>query len=231
MTIKIHSQITGSVFIRSFDAGIMETLGAEADPNAVEIIGSGALAQTVPNPCYTMLVNGQNVRVYFSQPEQIFKKKIFPFITINRDDMSPAMGRWMSVGQLEYKSPTGVQVVLPNGVSGYSGATSKIQAFPYDIIYTISIWDRYESSVQAILMQVLKALPPIGRVIVYDSLDLERSYEYYTEGGIVNLQEVIDAATRARGYAITIRVEGELDLADPFVSSAVTGFDVSINRK
>lgn len=231
MPIKVHNQLTGQVFIRNFDAGVMATLGAEADPNATEVIGTGALAQTVPSPCYKLDVNGKLVNVYFSQPEPIFKKKIFPFITINRDDMTPNLARWMSVGQLEHRVTNGVQVVLPNGVTGYSEYSYKPQAYPYDIVYTISVWDRYEAPVQEMLRTVLKAIPPVGRFIVYDSLNLERSYEYYTEGGIVNLQEVVDPATRARGYAFTIRVEGELDLVDPTVSSAVTGVDVNIFRK
>lgn len=227
MAIKVWDQITGNVFIRNFDQGIVETLGAEADPNAFHMVNG----QKIPDPCYKLDVDGKEISVYFSQPEPVFQKKVFPFITINRDDMTPAMSRWHGPGQLEHKVGASGVVVLPNGVSGYASSSMKYQAYPYDITYTISVWDRYESTVQTILAKVLRALPPIGRILVKDSLNLLRTYEYYSEGSIANLQEVIDAATRARGYAITIRIEAELDLLDSITTNAVTGIDLSLYVK
>jgi len=220
--IKIWDKKTGSVFLRNFDEGIMSTLGATPDPMSSN------------DPCYGVTVpfasGAANVPVYFSQPESLFKKMVFPFITINRDDVTLAMHRWMGVGQLEYRAGvSGTQMVI-GGVSGFSEYEMKPQAFPHDITYTISMWDRYESSVQAILQKVLKAVYPVGRLIVYDSLKLIRSYEYYWEGSIANLQEIIDPVTRARGYALTIRVEAELDLVDPYTSGSVSGTDLSMNR-
>lgn len=224
MSIKVWDQTTGDVFLRNFDQGVIETLGAENDPNAFVMVNG----QRIPDPCFKLDVNGTEVPVYFSQPEPVFKKKVFPFITVNRDDVTPVMSRWHGPGQLEHKVGASGVVVLPNGVSGYGSSSLKFQAYPYDISYTISCWDRYEASVQPILAKVLRALPPIGRIMVKDSLNLSRSYEYYSEGSIANLQEVIDAATRARGYAITIRVEAELDLLDRITTNAVTGIDLSL---
>jgi hypothetical protein len=223
LSIPVWSQITGNVFIRDFDEGIINTLGAVADPNAFNIVNG----QKIPDPCFKL----DEVPVYFSQPEPVFQKKVFPFITINRDDMAPAMMRWHGPAQLEHKVGTSGVVILPNGTSGYASSSMKYQAYPYDITYTISIWDRYEATVQTILAKVLRALPPIGRIIVKDSLNLSRSYEYYSEGSIANLQEVIDPVTRARGYAITLRVEAELDLLDSITTNAVTGIDLSLHVK
>lgn len=222
MAIKIWDKVTGDVFIRNFDAGVLETLGAVPDTS------------NISDPCYSLNVNFPDgvhkVPVYFSQPEPIFKKMIFPFITVNRDDIALAMHRWMGVGQLEYRAGVSGTQMMINGVSGFSEYVSKPQAFPHDITYTISCWDRYEATVQTILLKLLKAVYPVGRLIVYDSLGLRRSYEYYWEGSIVNLQELIDPVTRARGYALTIRVEGELDLASSIQSSSVSGFDFYTNR-
>jgi hypothetical protein len=227
LSIPVWDQITGNVFIRNFDQGIMDTLGATADPNAFNIVNG----QKIPDPCYKLDVNGQEVSVYFSQPEPVFQKKLFPFITVNRDDMSPAMSRWHGPGQLEHKVGVSGVVVLPNGTSGYAASSMKYQAYPYDITYTISVWDRYEVTAQTILSKVLRALPPIGRILVKDSLNLLRTYEYYSEGGIANLQEVIDPVTRARGYAITLRIEAELDLLESITGNAVTGLDLSLHVK
>ena len=220
-----YDQQTGDVFLRNFDEGIFLTLGAEADPSAFVWVNN----QKVPDPCYKFIVGDQAVPIYFSQPEPVFRKKVFPFITVNRDDVSPVMHRWHGPEQLEHR--VGVSgVSLANGVSGFLAYENKPQAYPYDITYTISVWDRYESTLHPILAAVLRALPPIGKIFVKDSLNLLRTYEYYSEGNIANLQEVIDAATRARGYAITIRVEAEIDLAERVTTNTVTGYDIALRR-
>jgi hypothetical protein len=219
--IRIFNQRTGNVFLRNFDEGVFATLGATPDPTSV------------PDPCYTLPISFGNamkkVPVYFTQPEQIFKKMIYPFITVHRDEVSVAMHRWMGVGQLEYRAGvSGTQMVI-GGVSGFAQYESKPQAIPHDITYTVSVWDRYEASAQMILQNVLKAMHPIGRLMVYDSLNLQRSYEYYWEGSIASLQELIDPVTRVRGYALSLRVEGELDLTQPVSTDAVTGMNLYLN--
>lgn len=222
MAIPIHPTKTGSVFIRNFDSGVFATLGAVPDPtNPIE-------------PCYTLEVQQGTstikVPVFFSQPEPIFQKKVFPFVTVFREDIALAMHRWMGVGQLEYRAGvSGTQTVL-NGVTGFGAYERKVQAMPHDITYTISVWDRYEGTTHQMLRKVLQQLHPIGRLIVYDDLSQRRSYEYYWEGSIVTLQEVIDPVTRARGYALTIRVEGELDLSDPYTLDSVSGVELNISR-
>lgn len=197
----------------------------------------GAIAMADPeHPCYSLAVpfpdgSVQNISVYFAQPEQIFKRKVYPFITISRE-FEPAMGRWMNVEQLEYKigvAGTGVKI---NGVSGFGTMTSKIQAFPYDFTYTISCYHRYENLVQPILAKLLKLWPPLGKLFVIDSLGLLRTYEAYMESPIVNLQEMLDSVSRLRGYALTVRVEGEIDLIDtPITLDTVTGIDLNIYRQ
>lgn len=222
MTIPIWDKITGNVFVTNFDQAMFSGLGAVPD------------VSSPTDPCYklSVVIGSETVKipVYFSQPEPIFQKKIFPFITIFREDITPAMHRWMGVGQLEYRAGvSGTSIILNSGVSGYTQYQSKPQAYPFDITYTISVWDRYERTALTILQKVLKAYPPVGRLIVYDSLNLRRSYEYYLEGAIANLQEVIDPVTRARGYAITIRVEAELDLEEFYTSDSVSGVSLAIH--
>lgn len=223
MAIPVWDQPTGTVDVRAFDQGIPYSMGARAmvDPDF---------------PCYSLAVpfpdgTTQNINVYFAQPEQIFKKKTYPFITISRE-FEPVMSRWMNVGQLEYKIPVAGTGLIVNGVSGYGTMTSKIQAFPYDFTYTISCYHRYENLVQPILAKLLKLWPPLGKLFVIDSLGLLRTYEAYMESPIANLSELLDSVTRLRGYGLTVRVEGELDLIDsPYTLDTVTGVQLNIHRQ
>lgn len=221
MAIQVWNQRTGLVTVRNFDQGIIDTMGAAPGPvppgpsqsRTCSILG-------VPYPDGST----KSVNVYFSQPEPIYRLKLFPFVTVNREDISPALNRWMNVGQLDYRTGvSGTQMVI-NGVSGFSQYEAKYQAQPFDITYTITMMDRYEVGAQAILSKMLRAFPPIGRLIVFDSLGLNRTYDAYVEGSVTNLQDLTDPVNRVRGYAMTIRVEAELDVADPYTTDAVSGF-------
>lgn len=222
MAMGIWPKITGIVGLRDFDRGVIRTMD-----------GTGFVDDDTP--CFSVAVpypdgSVRNVPVYFAQPETIFRKKHFPFITVNRDNISLAMHRWMNVGQLEYRAGVSGTQMMINGVSGFSNYQAKQQAWPYDFTYTISAFDRYENGVQPILLYLLKHFPPLGKLFVIDSLGLPRTYEAYLEGDIANLQELTDPVNRSRGYALTIRVEGELDLADPYTTSSVSGIDLYLHR-
>lgn len=228
MTIPVWPDLTGQVFLRNFDQGMVDTIGAITDPTNPP--GDPRFILTVPG------ATDQTVKVYFAKPEAIFRKKVYPFITIDREEFTPALHRWMGVGQLEYRTGvSGTQIFVQTsrdgtGVSGFGQYQTKPQAIPYDIVYTVTCFDRYEGPAQAMLLKLLKVFPPVGKVFVSDSLGLNRTYEAYQEGAIANLKEVIDPVTRFIGYAITVRVEGELDLADPSVGNTVTGFGLNLHR-
>lgn len=236
MAIKVHPSQTGEVGIRNFDIGIMDTLGASPDTDG--LFADKDFKKNISNfnandYCFKLVVpsvsNGA-VPVYFAQPDTPYRAKYFPLITISRDDIVPNLQRWMNVGQLEYRAGIPQSYVVINGVSGYTQYVSKQQAMPYDFFYTISVYDRYERSVQTVLLKVLQSFPPIGKLFVKDSLGLQRTYEVYQEGGVSPLNEIVDAAQRIRGYSITIRVEGEIDLIAPVDKQAVTGFDLNMIR-
>lgn len=213
----------GLVSIRDFDLGLVSTLGAVTD----------LTDKTAPS--YVLDMSGadatQRVKIFFAQPEQIFRMKIYPFITINRDEISPALNRYMGVEQKDYRIGVSNAQITAHGKSGYAQFENKLSAQPFDITYTLSCFDRYEGSAQAILNRLLRIFPPIGKLNVIDSLQVARTYDCYFEGGVVNLQEAVDPVTRVRGYAISLRVEAELDLADPFVTNAVTDFGIGFRLK
>lgn len=225
----------GSVGVREFDLGVVQTMGCIpdlTDRNAPCYVlpepGESSLSQS----CSTTASSeaAQRVKVFFSQPEQIFRLKIYPFITINRDEMTPSTTRYMGVEQMDYRKGVSGTQATAFGKQGFTEYENKLSAQPYDFVYTISIFDRYEAGAQAILHRVLKLFPPIGRLNVIDSLGVSRSYDAYMEGGVVSLQEAIDPVTRVRGYAITLRVEGEIDLTEPYTTGAVTDFGINLNR-
>lgn len=222
MAIPVYNKQTGEVWIRDFDIGIFNAIGASVD------------LSNDCDPTYALNVVGASetkVPVFFNQPEMIYKKRHAPSILVQRDDFTPALQRWMGVGQLEYSAGvSGTEYVMTNGVSGYLQWVRKPQAMPYDFIYTITCFDKTERNVQTIVRQVLKSLPPVGKIFVTDSLGLLRSYEARSEGPIPSPREISDAVNRFVSYTISVRVDGEIDLTDPVYTGAATGISLRLNR-
>lgn len=235
MAIPIWNKKTGLVFLDHFDTGVVRTLGG------VETQSISSLKDTTKadyHQCFWMTIDLGNgvfdkIPMYFGSPDAGFKEQKFPFISINRDDAAPNMLRYMGVQQLEYRAGvSGTEFYsTQRGLSGFLDYENKYQAMPYDMVYTISAWaGPSEINAIKIIRQVLRAFPPVGRLVVYDSIGVKRTYEVYTEGGLIPLTEVSDPVTRIRGYGITIRVEGELDLVDPYLSQAVSGIILDVKR-
>ena len=223
----------GSVTIRDFDQGVVETLGAEILPEL-----------PIPdNQRYWLKLNGVDpppwkpgVLVTFSFPESEFKSYVVPLVLIRRDDISPAMERWASVGHIAYRAPAKsanlVQLppTLPANLAnaeGYDKIEERQVAMPYDISYTISIMAHYRGAlgnrgmVNQIMQHVLRRFPPYGRVFVRDDLGDIREYEAFMEGTSV-LDEHPEVAERIIGFGVTIRVEAALDLSEPRTVKTVT---------
>jgi hypothetical protein len=224
MTIPIWNSQTGQVWIRDFDYGILNGIGASLDTTCSD----------QQKPTFAINIAGpteSKVPVFFNDPEQIYKHRHAPSILIQRDDFTPALNRWMGVGQLEYRAAVyGSGGVLINGTSGFAQYVSKPQAMPYDFVYTITCFDNYEGNVQFLVKQVLKSFPPIGKIWVTDSLGLLRSYESRSEGPIPSPRENIDPVNRFVSYTISVKVDGEIDLTDPIVADAVSGFSLNLHR-
>ncbi len=69
---------------------------------------------------------------------------------------------------------------------------------------------------------VLRIYQPYSRVLVTDSVGDCRDYAAFMES-ISHLDEVPEVTDRVLGFAVTLRVEAELDLNDPRVHKAVLG--------
>lgn len=202
-TATIDSKRTGSVFLKDFDRGIVETLGATVTGNDyfLDIVGVG------------------NVRVIWANPEQVFQDFVMPAIVIRRDDISPALGRLM-LGALQYSQGVS-QAITVGGVGGFTHKETKPQAYPFDISYTVQSFARLQNQAVRMLSYVLRVYPPYCRVRVVDSVGDERTYQGYMES-IADLDEVTDAVEKMSAFSVSLRVEAELDLIDPVVETLVT---------
>ncbi len=214
----------GEVQLYDFDLGVVTTLGAieQDDPKKGPI---GYFIPEVPNVCPPDGLPG--IPVVFAYPEDVLKDFKEPIITVRRDDLSPAMDRWTFSGT-QYNGP-GVGAI-PSTVTrgsqtklGWDRTEGRRQAHPYDITYTISIKARFRgakgnrSSANALFQHVMQTYPAYTMVKVYDSLGDFRTYEAFNEG-ITSLDSIGEVQERELGFAITLRVEAELDLVPAYTT-------------
>lgn len=223
---------TGTVGIRDFDLGVVKTLGAEeyTDPS---VGPTGTFIPEVPGVCPPDGMPG--VPVVFAFPEDVITNYKQPVIVVRRDDISPANERWHPSG-LQYRAPGAgaVPFVVTVGSwskSGFDRMESLPQAIPFDITYTITVKGRYRgggtsggksnrAGVDALFNYALRIFPPYGYIKVVDSIGDFRGYDAFNEG-ISNLDSTGDIQEREIGYAMSIRVEAELDLKDPITLKTV----------
>lgn len=219
---------TGSVGLRNFDEGVVETL-------LPELISDNYYLTKVPS--VHPPPGSPGIPIVFSHPEDLFERYKLPVVVIRRDDLSPALGRWHP-GTVTYKAPSvyaePIEVTLSNTeqtvLRGYSRYEVQQQAVPFDITYTITILARHRgygkgspgvtgagsprNQVNQLLDYVMRIYQPYGQVIVRDSLGDARSYSAFMES-TSHLDEVAEVTERVIGFALTLRVEAELDLRDP----------------
>jgi hypothetical protein len=223
---------TGEVFIRNYDEGLVKTIGGVLGTDSN---GSQGYLINIPGIC--MPDGTSNVPIIFEYPDQTTTKKVIPAIYISGGDATPAMNRWMSVGQKEYRIwVTGVDVITGIGedgstVTGYSMVESKVQDMPFDITYTITIIARTSNDANLMLRMLLRVLKPYCKIDIVDSLGDTRSYNAQLDGAVSRLTNITDATDREKGFTINLLVEGELTLTDPAQFKTVSGFVTSYEVK
>jgi len=221
------------VSLRDFDKGVVTTMGAtlfyneRGEPRNYYLDVPGVRGRVSREGI-------PGVPIVFAFPEDIWEKYDFPLIVCRRDDITPTMNRWHP-GSLQYRAPsaTGNQTVVNTSpgrpesanVFGFSRMEQLQQAVPYDISYTISIFAHNRgggtNQANAILNAILRVYPPYCLVHLVDSVGDGRTYEAFQES-ISHLDDVPEVADRVVGFAVTLRVEGELDLLDPETMATVT---------
>lgn len=219
---------TGDIWITDFDRGVITTLGG-----CVNTIGDMYVIDVpgVSPPPPTGETEFEGVPVYFAFPDEVIDPKILPSFVVRRDDITPAMSRWHP-GAQQYNVPTAnanpVDINNPRTgdliASGFDKYEDKSQAVPFDLMYTIQIRARYRNNLKVEAMKMLhhtlKRYPPYSIVYVKDSNDEVRSYTAFMESPSA-LDTKPDVAGRETNFNVTLRVEAELDLKDPVVSTAL----------
>lgn len=234
---------TGFVNLRSFDEGVVETLGAKIDADLQNYFLDLEPVETVgfdppeTSPFHRGIVEPRpglpGIPVTFALPEDVFEKYSIPVILVRREGLDPAMQRWHP-GSLQYRAPgRGAHPVQYQASStsevkeGFDRAEQVDQAAPFDLLYTINVVARNRGApgilnqANRLLDHVLRIYPPYCRVLVKDSVGDLRSYEAFMEG-TSPLDEVADVTDRVIGFAVSLRIEGELDLTDPVIRKTVT---------
>lgn len=209
-------QKTGVVTLRDFDRGVVETLRAEIIEDNYFLV----MADVAPPP------GKPGIPITFAYPEDVYEKWKLPCLVVSRDDMSPAMNRYHP-GSMQYNAPaSGAMPFVVNNVTGFSSMETMAQAVPFDLQYSINILSTGRGSpgaraqAEKMLFHVLRTYPPYGAVYVRDSLGDARTYSCFTDA-VSMLDEVADISDRTIGFAVTLRVEAECDLAEPEIHSVV----------
>lgn len=215
------SRPNGTVTLRDFDQGIVETLGGRVVNSQYYITIDGV----------TPPAGEPGIPVHFFFPEDQFANFRYPCFVVSRDDISIASTRLHPFLQ-QYRAPAQtalpVQVSTPTGVKSYYDRTAqRDQATPYDITYTVNMYNTLRGgsggkrAANAMLDYVLRVCPIYGQVFVRDSLGDIRSYELFNEG-IAALDDNAGISERTIMFAVTLRVEAEYDLLPEIEKKTVT---------
>jgi hypothetical protein len=210
----------GSVELRSFDQGVVETLGARVIGDRYYITIEG-----VEPPS-----GDPGIPVHFNFPEDLYANFRYPAFVISRDDIALAQNR-LHPGLQQYRAPAKTALYVPGlTATGVQVRPDRMemrdQATPYDLTYTINIYNSLRGgsgrrAANLMLDHVLRIWPTYGQVWVPDSTGEYRSYEAFNEG-IVNLDDNLGISERVIQFAVTVRVEAEYDLSNPTVSRTAT---------
>jgi hypothetical protein len=132
---------------------------------------------------------------------------------------------------LQYCAPApGSRALSTQDPARFSSTETMSQSVPFDLQYTVSILSEgrgapgARAQAETMLAHVLRIYPPYGAVYVKDSLGDQRTYSCFMDA-VGMMDEVADVSDRTIGFAVTLRVEAEYDLADPVTHA------VALNRK
>ncbi|CAB4203557.1 hypothetical protein UFOVP1382_169 [uncultured Caudovirales phage] len=227
--------MTGTVFLREFDEGVIRTFGGVLQ----DVVVDGgerseyvvAIAGVVGPPEY----HGK-LPIYFVVGKSVFRPKRLPALIIRRSDFEVAFQNggqsWGIESSVASPGAPTASVMLPNGttVTGPTRKTVKPPAAPYNLGYEITVRCRGPSAMNDAVLALRHLLgvaePPGCTIKVIDSAGEERGYDGITQS-IADISEVADALARDAGWTLAITVHGELDLIGPFEQRTVTSLPVA----
>lgn len=215
---------TGEVMLEDFDRGVVVTLGGVVNEDKTHYVIKNVKGMSAP-PDF------DGVPVYFAFPDEVLEDLILPCWVVRRDSITPAMSRWHQ-GLVPYRIPApgakSSSVTHPiTGkliATGYSHYEQKSQAVPFDLLYNIQIRARYRNNLEVpgmkMLTFTLRQYQPYTQVLVMDSQEKRRTYDAFMETPSAQDTQT-NVADREIRFNVTLRVEAELDLNDPYVQRAL----------
>ena len=216
---------TGDVALEDFDRGVVVTLGGEVNSESTHYVIKDVRGVAAP-PDF------EGIPVYFAFPDEVLEDLILPCWVVRRDSISPAMSRWHQ-GMHPYRipGPNAKAVTVTNPRTGevthegFSEYEEKTQAVPFDLLYNIQIRARYRNNLRVPAMKMLtytlRQYQPYTQVMVMDSMDKRRTYDAFMETPSAQDTQT-NVADREIRFNVTLRVEAELDLNDPYVQKSLS---------
>lgn len=211
----------GQVFVRDFDRGIIETMGA-----TIRLQEKANYGYFIDIPGVEPPPGMPGIPIVFTLPEDMFEQIRMPWIMITRDEVATAIQRWHP-GTMKYRVPRegAVETYLEGNV-GFDGYEEQPMSEPADITYSITLAATRRSGLASNALEKLwyfvrKVYKPYGLVIVKDSVGDLRTYNAFREGEF-DATDVIEVGSRVASLGISVRIEGELDIEDPVLSRAVS---------
>ena len=249
----------GSVYLRDFDQGVVETFGAKVVPTGdgcpgerngmYYLLNVPGITDTAgpydPGPNIDAPPDLPGVPVIFANPEDTWEPYVLPMVLITRQDISPAMNRFQP-GSLQYRVPA--RGALPVEVShftqvkqGWNKMEQRMSAVPWDISYTIQVMayrrgntpgDNIRTPVKAHANALLHYV--LHWYQPYTSIHVhdtvgDERIYLATVDSVSPLDSVDGIGQRLIGWELSMVVEGELDLNAP--QDAFTATDIVASYK
>lgn len=223
---------TGQVFIEDFDLGVVKTLGASIDPNSSADEASFVL------PVPGLKEDGQRVDtqgnilvpVTFAHPESYMNIWTLPGIFIRREAIEPDLLRYsQELEGFRVPAPQAVTTEIDGSV-GPNEVLSRVRAEAYNFVYVVDMVARYRTDANALLRTVLPRFKQHKAILVRDSKGDLNEYSSFLES-VDQIDEILGVTLKHHGYALTLRVVGELDLSENDLRKTVSQVDLEVVTK
>jgi hypothetical protein len=240
---RIRHEDIGDVFYRDFDIGVYRTLLAEQIGDRY-YLSADFVPDVIPplfseftGPVSQQGTQMPGVPVTFGNPSTAVVRYLLPCIRIKREDPSPALERWQSSHD-KYRRPASGEDEITidyrgREVKGYRKYEEQPGSITSDIPYTITcegVGKSARAQAEQLLGHCMKYIYPHEKIWVLDSLGNMRGYQSHCEGPS-ELTAVADIRDRSVIYALSLRVQGEIDVRDPVEKVAVTSIpEVSLDH-
>lgn len=238
---RLNNTRIGDVSLRDFDNGVYKTLMAEImggryflpvqyAPGVTPPLFSEYSAQIEVEGLVGEQMPG--IPFIYGNPAAAVMRYLVPCIRLKREDPSPALERSHSK-HIKYRAPADGQTEITvdyrgKEKKGYAVYEEQEGSTPVDIPYTITAEAAGKSArrnAHVLLEHCMDVFYPHEKLCVVDSLGRERLYQVHCEGPS-ELTQIGDVRDRIVSYALSMRVQAELDLRKAREERTVTDVPV-----